>query len=82
MGEATRLFRHKHGPVNAEVWGPTEGFLWRDVDYFRWVRCAKEPGKWLKVRRFRGDDQYALERCVKAVRSWFKEQDEPLRRAV
>ena len=75
---AKLLFKHKEGPVNVEVWGPTEGFHWRKVDYFCWAKSTKEPDGWLKVRTFRENDQPQLERCVKHVRTWFK-QHQPYR---
>ena len=73
-GKPELLFKIKHGTVTATVYGPTIGFLWTKVDYFRWMQSTKEPGKW--ERRFpdRETDQIHLEKCVKEVRGFFKQR--------
>ena len=73
-GKAELLFKVKHGTVTAEVWGPTIGFLWTKVDYYRWSKCTKEPNKWNTRVPDREADQIHLERCVKEVRAWFKQR--------
>ena len=69
------LFKHKEGTVTATVYGPRIGFKWARVDYFRWEVSTKEPGKWEKKPPTREADQLHLERCVKAVRAWFRERN-------
>ena len=80
-GKPELLFKTKHGTVTATVVGPTIGFLWTRVDYFRWVQSTKEAGKWEKRLPDRETDQLHLERCVKDVRGWFKQRERRLRRA-
>lgn len=74
-GKPVLLFKTKHGAVNASVYGPTIGFLWTRVDYFRYVQSTKEPGAWKKTYSFRENDQLNLEKCVKDVRGWFKQRE-------
>ncbi len=71
-GKPQLLFKHKDGTVTVTVYGPAIGFQWTRVEYFRWVQNTKEPGKWDRRPADREVDQLHLERCVKAVREWFK----------
>lgn len=71
------LFKHKEGTVTVTVYGPRIGFLWTDVQYFRWVPSTKEPGQWEKRQPNREVDQEHLEKCVKAVRAWLKKRGHP-----
>jgi hypothetical protein len=73
-GQPELLFKSKHGTVTATVVGPTIGFLWTKVDYFRWVQSTEDAGKWEKRYPNRETDQLHLERCVKDVRGWFKQR--------
>lgn len=72
-GKPELLFKHKEGTVNVTVVGPTIGFLWTRIEYFRWVKSTKEPDQWEKRFPDRETDQANLEKCVKAVRAWFRE---------
>ena len=74
-GKAALLFKHTDGPVTVTVYGPRIGFQWRKVEYFRWVRSTKEPGAWERRLPDRAVDQLHLERCVKAVRKWLKQEN-------
>ena len=69
------LFKHKEGTVTATIRGPRIGFQWTIVEYFRWQISTKEPGVWEKLAPTRECDQIHLERCVKAVRKWFRERN-------
>lgn len=71
------LFRHKEGTVTATIHGPRIGFEWTRVEYFRWEMSTKQPGKWEKRAPTREVDQLHLERCVKAVRAWFRQRNAP-----
>jgi len=73
-GKAELLFKTKHGTVSATVYGPTIGFLWTKVEYCRYMRSTKEPGKWVKLSPDRETDQIHLEKCVKEVRAWFNQR--------
>ena len=73
-GQPELLFKTKHGTVTAPIYGPTIGFLWTKVDYFRWVQSTRDAGKWEKRQPDRETDQIHLEKCVKDVRGWFKQQ--------
>ena len=73
--KAVLLFKVKDGTVTATVYGPTIGFQWTKVNYHRYVRSTKEPGKWETRFPDRDIDQLHLERCVKDVRSWFKQRE-------
>ena len=75
-GKPVQLFATKHGVVNATIFGPTVGFLWTKVEYFRWVQSTKEAGKWEKRFPDREADQVHLEKCVKEVRGWFRQNRE------
>lgn len=75
---AVLLFRHKEGTVTATIYGPRIGFQWTRVDYFRWEISTKDPTKWEKRPPTREVDQLHLERCVKAVRAWFRERNKPV----
>ncbi len=70
--KARCLFKVKHGTVTVEVWGPTGGYLWRKVFYYRWSRDTKNAGKWLKVDADRPVDQPYVQGCAKAVSGWLK----------
>ena len=70
------LFRFKSGTVTAEVHGPRLGWQSRYISYFRWVKDTKEPTKWNKILPNREVDQIHLEKCVKAVRRWLREQEQ------
>ena len=65
------LFCHRDGSVTAEVIGPTEGFRWTKVLYFRFERSTKEAGKWERRTADRERDQIHLSRCNEAVRGYF-----------
>ena len=73
-GKPELLFQHKEGTVNVTVYGPRIGFLWTKVTYFRWVRSTREAGKWEQQLPDREQDQIHLEKCVRAVRKWFKDR--------
>jgi len=68
------LFKYKAGTVNVTIYGPRVGFLWTRVEYFRWVMSTRTPGKWARRPPCREVDQPHLEKCVKAVRLWFRER--------
>ena len=73
-GKPELLFKCKHGTVTVTVVGPTIGFKWTRIEYFRWVQSTKEAGKWEKRLPDREADQLHLERCVKDVRDWLKQR--------
>jgi hypothetical protein len=70
------LFKHKEGSVTATIYGPPMGWEWTKVSYFRWVPSSKEPGKFERRPPDREQDQQDLEKCVKAVRAWFREREQ------
>jgi len=74
-GKPVLLFKTKHGSVQATIYGPTIGFLWTKVDYYRYVKSTREPDKWEKRLPDRESDQRSLEQCVKDVRAWFKQRE-------
>ena len=71
-GKPELLFKHKDGTVTVTVYGPRIGFQWTRVEYFRWVKCTKDPSRWERRPPDRETDQIHLEQCVKAVRQWFR----------
>jgi hypothetical protein len=74
-GKPELLFKVTHGTVTATVYGPRIGFLWVQVDYFRWMLSTKEPNKWERRAPDREVDQLHLEQCVRAVRAWLRQRD-------
>ena len=71
------LFKHKSGGVQVTVFGPRIGWGWNQIDYFRWTRSTREPGKWEKRLPDRRDDQPHLLACVRAVIKWQKQYYAP-----
>ena len=72
------LFQVKKGTVTAEIHGPRIGWRWRNVRYYRWQKSTKNPSGWDQLMPNRAVDQPYLEQCVKAVRTWLKQEDESL----
>jgi hypothetical protein len=73
--ETALLFKHKVGSVTATVYGPRCGWEWTIISYFRWVPSSTVPGKFEQRPPDRECDQADLEKCVKAVRAWFRKRE-------
>jgi len=72
---AVLLFKHTAGTVRVTVYGPPIGWKWTKVNYFRFVLSTKDPKKWERRDPDREVDQPHLEKCVKAVRGFYKERE-------